>query len=657
MNLFSFTNPLLFICIILSSFWYIGSALTAILLIITVATVSYKIFSRGSWFNYSMTIVMLIYLAWLYIVTLSSAIPNTSMMTLPVLAGLPIMYLVISNTSDFSKTWEILRVTLFSVAVALALWAIWQVVNNVGYGHAVGPLVDRNAFAALMNLLWFPTAYLYLTQKFTSNRVISLIIASGLFIISIALFATTSRGGIATWLLLLPIMLWAGYRHSKSKQLVVTILIIAVLAYLVSTYALHTTIADRTFQIAQDPSANIRLLIWKSTMEMAMANPFNGTGWGTFSSYYPAYRLPIENSSSGFFAHNDYLQLAAEGGFPALFLQLGVLVGILLLLKRSLKRVSENEGLESVGLLLGVLALFIHAGINFIFNFAFMNVLAGIYLARVSQNTHKAHTLMIPSFSSIRPAVKRLLASFIILMFSLPFLIHLIAQACLAGTQPGLKLINIFIPKLSDYTVANVITTIRPKEGIAQEFMLQTAEHYLTDNISFNKLDSNFQKQLLTETIQRFELVRSQTANNPNLGVREVKVLLAHKDILGNDVANKKAHQILSNSLSIDPYHANSMIMLSRVQVSEGYRDNALSMLKSAKQHVLSSRDQQLISVEGLRQLAAPKIITELDEIEKKLRLVRSDSETGKPLILPPHFTEDIDRRLNQIEAQITQKQ
>jgi hypothetical protein len=81
----------------------------------------------------------------------------------------------------------------------------------------------------------------------------------------------------------------------------------------------------------------------------------------------------------------------------------------------------------------------------------------------------------------------------------------------------------------------------------------------------------------------------------------------------------------------------------------EGHSQQALQLLAVSMQHVLSRRDQQLIAVEILRQRVAPRRITELDVIEKQLRNIRSDSETGKALLLPAGFSEGIDSRLTGI--------
>lgn len=634
---------------IVSGFVYTGSAFTGLLIIIFGYLSLRQAFKKNYWIKYPLSNLMLTYLAWLIAISIVSTVPDASLITIVVLIGLPITYLAWTNIQNPTPLWSILRTALWLGGILLAIWAIWQVFNHIGYGWAVGPLIDRNAFAALMNALWFPAVYLFLISKPSPKHWNTLLKGAGLFIIGVALFATSSRGGIATWALLLPILLWSGYRNTHSKWLVASIPLIMMMAFFCSSLLLHSSVADRTYDLAQDPSTNARLLIWKSSIQMILAHPFFGTGWGTFVYYYPAYRSLSENTTSGFFAHNDYLQFAIEGGIPALLLQLGILLGLLFQLKRSLKCATNENGLESIALLLGALALFIHASVNFIFYFAFMNILIGLYLARATQLVESAKQIKLPNFNQVSPPVKGMLIGFILLFITGPFIIHLTAQLCLSGTQPGLKALKLINSNINTYDIAKLISAIYPEEGIAQGYMLETSMNALENSDGIEMPGRNFQRDLLNEALVRFDFIRTKTANNPNVGVQEAKTLIKYHTFLNGNTAYEKAHKILNTNLEINPFHANSMIALARLQVAEGHRLDAIYTLQLAMHSVLSRRDYQLLQVEILRQSSAPKIIPELDEIEKKLHTVRSDSETGKPLILAPHFSEDIDAQLQVI--------
>ena len=648
--------------LIFSAFSYIDFAITGILLLVAAVWAIHTILSKRICQVYTLSTLMLVYLVWLYVVTFASAIPNASMTTLAILAGMPVMYLVATNLLAFSAIWKNLRVALFLLSVFLAALAIWQVANKIGYGNAQGPLADRNAYAALMNLIWFPATYLFFANKASNNRWLQPLLAAGLFIISIALFATASRGGILSWVLLLPFLLWVAYKQTKSKQRIAGILVIAVLAYFFSAKLLHSNIADRTFQVgpstqigqlSKDASTSARLMLWQSTIKIAKDHPIVGTGWGTFSYYYPAYRLPAENSTSGFFTHNDYLQLAAEGGFVAMLLQLSVLLALVLQLKKLFKR-NDSASFESVTLLLGVLAIFIHALVNFIFYFAFMSIITGLYLARVAQLTETPRLLTIPSFSHIRASIKYLLAGFFAMFFAAPYAMHLTAQLCLTGDKLGLNAINFIAPAVTETDVARVITAVHPQEGLAQEYMIRTYEYLLSADSGLDKSNLKAQCALLTEALARFDSIRAATANQPILGVREVKLLMANQlaykaSTMANDTAYIKAYQILNDNLKATPYDANSLIIWAKLQYEQGKKAESATTLQYALNRVLSHRDGLLVTVELLRQRASAKQTVQLDNIEQALREVKAPAESGDAYLWGAEFYKSIEARLQKV--------
>jgi|LNAP01.1.fsa_nt_gb O-antigen ligase len=646
---------LLFITeLILSGFWYTGSAVTAIFLLVAGVAGCQVIFARQSCQVYTLSKLMLLYLLWLFIVAWLSAVPETAMMNLAILAGLPVMYLFATNTSTFAHIWQYLRAALFVVGIVLAFWAFWQVFYHIGYGYAQGPFQDRNLFAALMNLLWFPAAFVFLTANNSRFYLKQLAISIILFIISAGLFATTSRGGIATWLLLAPVLLWAANRSNQSRKRIVLIVLITALAYLCSASLLNATIADRTFQLSQDPSTTARLLLWKSSLEMLLAHPVVGSGWGTFIHYYPAYRVPQENTTVGMLVHNDYLQLALEGGIPALLLQIGIVSGILVQLKRILKRATDVVAFESVTLLLGVLALFIHALVNFIFYQALMNILAGLYLARAAQLTDKTDVLPVFNANKTSAFFKYLFASAVVVLIALPYGVHLLGLSI--NNKHNVKVENLVSDKFSVYKLAEFITAIQPQDRVSQETILQTAELALEDEAFISKMDKDFYRRLLDSTLQRFNLVRALNANDAGLGIRQAKILIRHHEVFDGDYAYKRAHQVLNENLSANPYHVDSIIALSHLQLIEGHADAALRTMQHARANVLILRDKQLVHIELLRQLAAPKVIPELNAIEKELGKLRLGSETGKALILPENYYVDIDAKLDAIAYKIQHK-
>jgi O-antigen ligase len=67
-----------------------------------------------------------------------------------------------------------------------------------------------------------------------------------------------------------------------------------------------------------DPRAFFRLDVWSSCWQMALDQPLWGFGPGTFQSVYPSFRADFLWNTTAAAAHNEYLQVAAECGWPAL---------------------------------------------------------------------------------------------------------------------------------------------------------------------------------------------------------------------------------------------------------------------------------------------------------------------------------------------------
>jgi O-antigen ligase len=661
---------ILILTLIASGLRPINDPLTGIILLTITAASTWTITARKTWMHYPLSTWMLAYLAWLFIIAFTSTIPSTSMMTLAVLACLPVIFLAFTNTPLFSKSWGILTYTFAIFGVGSAIWAILQVYLHLGY--AFGPLNDRNALAALMNLLWFPTVYLFLQSTKNTNKIKPVLLGVGIFLMSTALFATMSRGGIATWLLLQPVLLWAIFKFNKSIKMTAIIPMICLLAFLSSSIILKNNVMERNFALpkdlnvelnkennfasSNDRSTLLRILLLKSTLEIALDNPVLGTGWGTFANHYPAYRDKAENHTPILYTHNDYLQLASEGGFLTPLLLIAILIGLLKLLIQNLRNVRNEAGFESVILLLGALTVFIHANLNFIFYYAFMSTIAGLYLARASILSQQPKVISLSNLMLFRPYARRIVAGFIILMIALPFVTRQISMSTLTNSQTGLKIINAIFPNVTASNIAKLITSIYPKESIAQEFNLLEIEDILANSNFNDSTHFDIKSQFLNDAIMRFDFVRAQTANNPDIGVREAKVLINYHSFFNEGLAYSKASEVLEENLKMVPYHPDTYIMLSRLQKAKGDSVGALKILHNAEKRMINQLDHRLIYVELLRQQSKSTEIEELNNLENDIKRVRIHIESGKRYLVPKNFGPNLDMRLSAIEKKITSK-
>ncbi|MHB0913498.1 MAG: O-antigen ligase family protein, partial [Armatimonadota bacterium] len=183
----------------------------------------------------------------------------------------------------------------------------------------------------------------HLSPTSTSIRFIS---ALGALFVLAALLASGSRFGVvaAAGGLLVFILLAAGSRTLGRRQaLALSLLVIpAVLVFLFFGKPVANRLSASTVQ-AESHSGSFRIYTWRGALRMAEAHPVNGTGLGTFEAAYPKYAIVGYTK----LAHNSYLQVAAEAGFPALAALLALLGASSLPVASSLLRKKINPDPES----------------------------------------------------------------------------------------------------------------------------------------------------------------------------------------------------------------------------------------------------------------------------------------------------------------------
>ena len=176
------------------------------------------------------------------------------------------------------------------------------------------------------------------------------------------LLASFSRAGIALGLFALGLTVVAGGRsHRMMTRAVAIVLIVAAAAVpliQIGADRLWGRYANSAVEISQSGG---RLQVWNDTLTMAEAFPVVGSGFGTFAVAYPIYRSPDIRLFYRH-AHNDVLQVLAEGGLIGAALALLILVPLLGIVVAS---AAGNKGALGVGLAAGLTALLLHSLIDF----------------------------------------------------------------------------------------------------------------------------------------------------------------------------------------------------------------------------------------------------------------------------------------------------
>lgn len=332
------------------------------------------------------------YLAWLLLAHTVSHFPYVSSIQGAELSIAPFIFFAwlfepdLDKSSAWQETWRLLLLC----ASALALWGVVDFFVFEERSH--GPLIDPNAYAALVNLFLVPAVWSYLRAPdgvpgWSGPRLLLAIVA----LLSFALFASLSRGGLLAFLATLSFLLFLNRRNPLLYARLPLLLVLLATSYTlvklgpVDQQGVETLLVGPGQHLASDRSVEERVLLWKATVRIiAEGNWLTGWGLGTFKTIYPAYRLEGERSL-GNYAHNDYLQAMQEGGLVQLAFLLALTVALpAWLLKQTVSttsRRSTNLGADfAPGLMLAVLCVSLHSLVNFVHFVVPIALLTGLYL-------------------------------------------------------------------------------------------------------------------------------------------------------------------------------------------------------------------------------------------------------------------------------------
>jgi O-antigen ligase len=215
--------------------------------------------------------------------------------------------------------------------------------------NAMGPIIYHNHYAAFIEVA-LPIA-LYRAMRRQRGSVLYSVMAAAMYA---SVIVSASRGGsilVTAEVIAVPLALWVQGRAGRAAVGWAFLRIAAVLAIFTLVVGPETLL---TRFRSLDPSADARLPLAATSLHMTAAHPWTGTGLGTWPTAYPGYAT----FDAGLFAnqaHSDWLEWAVEGGLP------------LAAAMAALFAWSLRPAFRSVWGL-GVVAVFLHATVDFPFN-------------------------------------------------------------------------------------------------------------------------------------------------------------------------------------------------------------------------------------------------------------------------------------------------
>lgn len=250
-------------------------------------------------------------------------------------------------------------------------------VRELPQSTAFGPFINRHHFAGYMELaIAIPLGLLFSGAVERDKR---LLYVFAVTLMGVALILTNSRGGIISLVaevFFLVVITSIGSRQSGRsgdkatralaviKRLALATAMLIVLAGAVLSLGGASVFTRLLGTVnAEDPTTG-RTHFWTVTGEIIKQHPIVGAGIGAYSVLYPRY-----DSRNGLFrleqAHNDYLQVLADGGIIGAALGLGF---IFVLFRVGFARRETRDDFRrgvSTGALAGCFAVLVHSFFDF----------------------------------------------------------------------------------------------------------------------------------------------------------------------------------------------------------------------------------------------------------------------------------------------------
>ena len=308
---------------------------------------------------------------------------------------LPMAVLLCGRTND-----EYWRVLLPLLCLPMCLSVFWGFSEFfLSAGRASGPVIDPNSWASGINLFFFVLAAWFFQSNGRTASIVFILL--GLF--AAASFMAYSRvGSIVFGAAFVIVSLIALSLSAYRRRAAMLVLVVATAYYSVQSYRSLEEASQHNEGYSLDIQSvgwSQRLAQWQSGLAQYRDHPITGSGLGTFKVLYPQYRTLADAATAGNYAHNDYIQLLAEGGPGLLFFVVALGTFLFWHLSRAVLRLfgppptrprssrdrqlQTRKDFEIVVLIMALGTVFVHATMNFTLYSLVNQLIIGCVLARL----------------------------------------------------------------------------------------------------------------------------------------------------------------------------------------------------------------------------------------------------------------------------------
>jgi O-antigen ligase len=321
--------------------------------------------------------LLLVYLCYLAALIPFAEIPYEAVMELFRFVSYIIAFWIWINLLRHGQRWKVLLVLLMLSISIMAWYALILDVHGSNmvlnqprpaqYGmRASGAYICPNHFANLLEMI-IPVGIgiLLCREMGISVR----LIAGYTVLISLpALFLTESRSG---WIGLMTgiVVLAVALSLRKGFKQFIAVLLAAPLLAAATGFVVWKMSPRVQARVEQALNGDVRVVIWKDTLEMVKDHPVFGSGLGSYRWMYPHYRKHMIENADPEFAHNDYLHYWAESGAVGLAIMAAVVVMIVMRSVRIIRRDEDEKNVYLAGAMLGAMSgALVHAFFDFNFH-------------------------------------------------------------------------------------------------------------------------------------------------------------------------------------------------------------------------------------------------------------------------------------------------
>lgn len=373
--------------------YYLGPAKNLALLLYTLFFLAiafmYRLFPLLDGADYKITyphLLAFLSLLWGGLSIYWSRLPENSFHFLAVYSTFPLVLFCL--TGETGRSWRQLLSFLLLPLTVSAVWGISEFLITLR--RANGPYVDPNLWSAVNNMVYFGLLSQFLRSKTPGFHWVPL-----MFVFGVAVFCAYSRVGTVVHFMALAFVVAVGLRWQVHRRRVLAALAVSLVSFmLVHGISPHEDASHSEYTLdIEQRSWSQRVALWSSTVDIYLDHPVLGSGLATFRPLYRQYRTTGDLYTAGNFAHNDYLQLLAEGGpvqlgFVCLFV--GYLIYWLWIYSKTyLRGQRPSRCIEPLVLIIAMGTALTHALMTFIIIQLSILMIMAVYFARlVKLNRH-----------------------------------------------------------------------------------------------------------------------------------------------------------------------------------------------------------------------------------------------------------------------------